>query len=402
MSGAARKINKLKSLVLVCGGATVGYSALAFYQYNEKLYEGVLVPLVQSFDPETSHRLALSALKSRFLPKSPFSDPPSLKSQVWGISFSNPIGMAAGFDKDAEAVVGLHKVGFGFVEVGSVTPLPQPGNEKPRVFRLKENHAVINRYGFNSDGHEKVLDRIKELRAQGFQGHVGVNLGKNKLSPHPIKDYVDGIKLFGPLADYLVINISSPNTPGLRDWQRVSHLKDLLSELVATRDSLPASSRPPLLLKLSPDLSPSERADIAQLILQPQCRVDGLVIANTSTQRSEELVSEHRSEAGGLSGKPLTAVSTEMIAHMYRLTKGAVPIIGVGGVFTGQDAYDKVKAGASLVQIYTSFIYHGPPVVTKLKKELERLVAADGYQSVSEAVGVNATHPHSSAAASAH
>ncbi|XP_014291254.1 dihydroorotate dehydrogenase (quinone), mitochondrial isoform X2 [Halyomorpha halys] len=305
-------------------------------------------------------------------------------SKLWNLEFSNPIGMAAGFDKDAEAVDGLLKIGFGFVEVGSVTPLPQAGNDRPRVFRLPSNKAIINRYGFNSEGHDAVLSRVKSARKE--YGVVGVNLGKNKESTDPVGDYAKGIVLFSPYADYLVINISSPNTPGLRDWQRKEQLEELLTKLKKVRDE--QSVRPPLLLKLAPDLTTEQVQDIAGLVSKPQCKVDGLVISNTSTSRYDDLEKDLAKEAGGLSGAPIAKTSTSMIATMHKLTKGQIPIIGVGGVFTGKDALEKIKAGASLVQLYTAFVYHGPPRITRLKKELTQLLENEGFKNISEAVGV--------------
>lgn len=276
-------------------------------------------------------------------------------------------------------------MGFGFIEIGSVTPEPQFGNDKPRVFRLSEDQAVINRYGFNNDGHDKVLNRIIEVKKGNFKGKIGINLGKNKESVSPIDDYVVGIQRFGSRADYLVINISSPNTPGLRDLQHKHYLSMLLSSVIETRNLL--ENRPPVFVKLAPDLTFSELKDIADVILSKQCKIDGVIISNTTVQRPETLGSANKTEIGGLSGQPLRLKATEMIKDMYKLTKGQIPIIGVGGIFSGQDAYEKIKAGASVVQIYTSLIYEGPPIVTKIKKELAELLISDGFESVAEAVG---------------
>ncbi|CAG2056864.1 unnamed protein product [Timema podura] len=301
------------------------------------------------------------------------------KTEVWRLNFKNPVGIAAGFDKQGESIECLHNIGFGFVEIGSVTPKPQPGNEKPRVFRLDKDKAIINRYGFNSEGHDVVYNRIKYLKSKkGFTGIIGVNLGKNKDSKDPIDDYVQGIIKFGDVADYLVINISSPNTPGLRTWQRKEELQHLLETLVVARNNLPGAKKPPLLLKVAPDLTQQDRRDIADVILQDKCHIDGLVISNTTVERVRVLNSEHTKQEGGLSGKPLTHLATELIADMYRLTSGTIPIVGVGGIFSGQDAYEKILAGACLVQLYTSFAYHGPPIVTRIKRELDELVR-QGY-----------------------
>lgn len=296
------------------------------------------------------------------------------------------MGLAAGFDKNAEAVQGLNEIGFGFIEVGSVTPEPQPGNDKPRVFRLLEDQAIINRYGFNSDGIDAVQQRLKVIRGEGtFNGVLGVNLGKNKLSENPIGDYKRGIEALGPYCDYLVINISSPNTPGLRSMQNKRELEDLLKATVDERNKLVTPV--PLVLKISPDLNESELKDIANVIQKKGTKIDALIVSNTTIARPESLLSGHAQEVGGLSGAPVKDMSTKVIAQMFKLTKGQVPIIGVGGIATGQDAYEKILAGASAVQIYSSMIYEGPPVVNRIKRELSELLDTDKYKSVQEAVG---------------
>ncbi|XP_054271811.1 dihydroorotate dehydrogenase (quinone), mitochondrial-like [Macrosteles quadrilineatus] len=380
-------LKKLTSCVYVFSGGIGLFSAYNIYNENEKFYEAIVLPAVHKLNPETAHNLGVITSKYKLLPKTKYVDGNSLATEVWGLKFKNPIGMAAGFDKQGEAVEGLHDIGFGFVEVGSVTPQPQPGNSKPRVFRLTENQAIINRYGFNSDGHDEVYKRLESLKQnKTFNGVLGINLGKNKESSDPVDDYVKGIKLFGEIADYLVINISSPNTPGLRDWQRKEQLEELLRQVVAARNSLPGTHKPPLLVKLAPDLTANEKKDIAQVLTKPECAVDGLVISNTTVGR-DGLTGPYKQESGGLSGAPLSGASTELIAEMYSATKGKIPIIGVGGVFSGEDAYNKILAGASLIQLYTAFIYHGPPRVTRIKKELDDLLQKDGFKSVSEAVG---------------
>jgi dihydroorotate dehydrogenase len=279
----------------------------------------------------------------------------------------------------------LSSIGFGFVEIGSVTPFPQVGNPKPRVFRLIEDSAIINRYGFNSDGHEKVWHRLQQLRSKRFDGIIGVNLGRNKDSEDAVKDYTDGLKLFGAQADYMVINVSSPNTPGLRKMQQKDQLKELLTEVIKTNHALDFPR--PIFLKLSPDLSEKELKDVCSTIKRKECKVDGLIISNTTIDRSMVLHSENQNEIGGLSGEPLKEKSTRMIEDVFKLTKGEVPIIGVGGIANGKDAYEKILAGASAVQIYTSFVYAGPPVVTKIKTELNELLEQNGYKNVQEAVG---------------
>jgi len=379
---------KLKSLFTVTSSAVALFGGISLYQGNERFYSEVAIPLMQLIDPEIAHNLAVKTLKYGLVPKQKTEDPSLLQTTVLGLQFKNPIGMAAGFDKQGEAVEGLHKIGFSFVEIGSVTPKPQPGNPKPRVFRLPEDNAVINRYGFNSDGHDIVWKRLKRLKEnKNFGGILGVNLGKNKETKDAIQDYIDGIKRFTDVADYFVINISSPNTPGLRSLQNKKNLEELLTRINATRESV--GSKQPLFLKLAPDLSDSERQDVADVVLNKKSRVDGLVLCNTTVTRPN-LTSPNKEESGGLSGAPLTDISTAMISDMYRRTHGLIPIIGVGGVFSGSDVYLKIKAGASLVQIYTSYIYNGPPIVGKIKRELCEILESNGFSSVTDAIGKDA------------
>ncbi|VEN47596.1 unnamed protein product [Callosobruchus maculatus] len=389
MSRANSK-KKLQSMLYVTVGGCAAFAGISFYKGEEKFYKNYVMPVVHMLDPEKAHYLAVWASEHRIIPKSHYRDPDLLKVKVFGKEFSNPIGIAAGFDKDGKAILGLKDIGFGFVEVGSVTPEAQPGNEKPRVFRLNDDLAVINRYGFNSEGHNAVLQRISNVRGVKEEiPIIGVNLGKNKTSADATNDYVEGIQKFGLLSDYLVINISSPNTPNLRDLQHKENLSKLLRALIEARDNLPISQKPPLLLKLAPDLSPQERRDIAAILKQKECRVDGLIVCNTTVSRPETLKNvKNKNEIGGLSGPPLKDLSTEMIRDMSRLTDG-IPIIGVGGISSGKDAYEKIKAGASLLQLYTSLAYDGPPVVTKVKKELAELLSKDGYTNISQAIGVS-------------
>ncbi|KAG5875262.1 hypothetical protein JTB14_033470 [Gonioctena quinquepunctata] len=290
----------LKTFVALTAGGCGTFAALSLCNSEQSFYKNFVMPVVHKIDPEKAHRLAVLASKYRVIPKSKYGDSDSLKVHIFGREFPNPVGIAAGFDKDAEAILGLSDIGFGFVEIGSVTPEPQPGNEKPRVFRLVEDGAVINRYGFNSEGHDKVLERIQKLRADKKQSVlVGINLGKNKTSKDPVDDYVQGIKKFGSVADYLVINISSPNTPGLRKMQDKDNLRKLLRALVETRNDLPLLEKPHLLLKLAPDLSMQEKEDIADVLRKKECRVDGLIVSNTTIGRPPSLHSYHREETGG-------------------------------------------------------------------------------------------------------
>nr|XP_014267887.1 dihydroorotate dehydrogenase (quinone), mitochondrial isoform X2 [Maylandia zebra] len=351
------------------------------------------MPLLQRIvGPETAHVLAVKMIGLGLVPLNRYQDPASLEVNVLGLKFKNPIGIAAGFDKHGEAVDGLYKLGFGFVEVGTVTPKPQEGNPKPRVFRLTADNAIINRYGFNSCGLAEVHTRLKarEERQQGRSKAglpLGINLGKNKLSQDAGTDYLEGVKVLGPLADYLVVNVSSPNTPGLRDLQGKAELRQLLHTVQKERDALQEQRKPPVLVKIAPDLTAQDKQDIADVVTE--LGVDGLMVSNTTVSRPETLQDPNKSEVGGLSGEPLRDLSTTTVREMYNLTKGKIPIIGIGGVASGQDAMDKIRAGASLVQLYTALTYQGPPVVIKIKRELEQLLKDQGFSSVSEAVGAD-------------
>ncbi|XP_020602815.1 dihydroorotate dehydrogenase (quinone), mitochondrial-like [Orbicella faveolata] len=367
---------------------TVHFSAKG----DERFYRSILMPVVMRvLEPERSHTFAVWLASKGLVPMDQTGDPEILETTVFGLPFPNPIGLAAGFDKHGEAVDGMLKAGFGFVEIGSVTPLPQQGNAKPRVFRLKEDKAVINRYGFNSHGHEAVQSRLKQqIQERGHPpGILGINLGKNKTSDNAVEDYVKGVKCFSGLGDYLVINVSSPNTPGLRSLQGRQELEKLIDKVLEVRNSLPKKAQNPLLVKIAPDLTDDDKEDIAAVVTREKGGVDGIIVTNTTVARPETLKSEHKKETGGLSGKPLTEMSTRTVSDMYKLTGGKLPIIGVGGISTGQDAYDKIKAGASLVQLYTALAYEGPPIVKKIKRELADLVRNDGFKSVEEAVGIN-------------
>jgi len=340
-------------------------------------------PLLRALPPESAHRLTLAALSAGFGGREATADPPILAQEVWGRNFANPIGIAAGFDKDALVPDALLRLGFGFAEIGTVTPRPQPGNPKPRVFRLDEDRALINRLGFNSGGLDRAVARLERRRGQG--GIVGVNIGRNRDSADPAADYAEGVRRTASLADYLVVNVSSPNTPGLRDLQARGVLEDLLRRLLAARGETGAS--PPLLVKIAPDLSPEERADIAAAALATG--IDGIVVANTTVARPRSLRGRAAGEAGGLSGRPLFAPSTALLGDMYRLTEGRLPLIGVGGVASAADAYAKIRAGASLVQLYTALVFAGPALLGHLKTGLAERLRRDGFASVREAVGAD-------------
>ncbi|GFO46693.1 dihydroorotate dehydrogenase (quinone), mitochondrial [Plakobranchus ocellatus] len=384
---------QLKQAAVIVNGGVLIFAGINLYKGSEKFYEEIAMPLFRVFSPETGHNISIKLAKYKIVPRPQKPDPPSLRSKLWGRCFPNPVGLAAGYDKQGEAVDGLLKMGFGFVEVGSVTPEPQPGNDKPRLFRLTEDKAVINRFGFNSDGHEMVYERLSQRNKpaeEDARGVVGVNLGKNKTSPNAVGDYVKGVQKFGELADYLVVNVSSPNTPGLRSMQKREELSNLLSQVLEARNKLTVSPKPPLLIKIAPDLDEEERKDIAAVVLNPKTRVDGLIVSNTTVARPDSLQSKYKAETGGLSGAPLTAKSLQTIRDMYTLTNGELPIVGVGGVSNGKDAYDKIKAGASLIQIYTALVYQGPPVIGKINREMDELLRHDGFSHIIQAVGIEA------------
>ena len=348
-------------------------------------------PLLHALDPELAHRLTIDALRLGLGPTQRQPDDPVLRVRFGPFDLPNPLGMAAGFDKDADVPEALLALGFGHVETGTVTPAPQPGNPRPRLFRVPTARAVINRYGFNSRGLERFAGRFEALRRhRRVPGVVGANIGKNKLSEAAGPDYVAGIRRLAPLADYITINVSSPNTPGLRALQGRDALAELLGLcLEARRAAVPADrTLPPLLLKVAPDLTEADEADIAEVAMR--LSLDGLIVSNTTITRPVALPPELAGEAGGFSGPPLMAASTALLARLHRRTGGTVPLIGVGGVASGADAYRKIRAGASLVQLYTALVYDGPALVGRIKRELAALLRADGFASVAEAVGADA------------
>ncbi len=337
--------------------------------------------LMHCFDPETAHGLALKALGAGLGPKSGPVTSPRLATTLAGLALPNPVGIAAGFDKNAEVVRAALAAGPGFVEIGAVTPRPQPGNPRPRLFRLTRDRAAINRFGFNNQGMEAVASRLAAARGSGV---VGVNLGANKDAEDRAEDFVTVLRHLYALADFFTVNVSSPNTEKLRDLQGRAALDALLGRVMAAKSELGGAK--PVFLKIAPDLTDTELADIAGLALSHQ--LDGIIATNTTLSR-EGLTSRHAGEAGGLSGQPLFARSTEVLAQIYRLTGGNLPLIGVGGIATPEQAYEKIRAGASAVQLYTAMIFGGIGLPGRIALGLDRLLERDGFGSVAEAVGVD-------------
>lgn len=337
-------------------------------------------PVLFALDAERAHGLALTALKLL-----PAGAPPRvggpLETRLAGMTFPNPLGMAAGFDKDGEVADGLLGLGFGFAEVGSITPLPQAGNPRPRLYRLAEDRAVINRMGFNNGGGEAAVVRLR-ARLSGRDGRriVGINIGANKDSPDRIADYALMARLMGPVASYLAVNVSSPNTPGLRALQDEGALKALLEAVLAAK----GEAGPPVFLKVAPDLEPADIDAIARIAVDMQ--LGALIVANTSISRPP-LQSRHAQEAGGLSGAPLRELAQQRLRDFRKATGGVVPLIGVGGIASAEDAWARIRAGASLVQLYSAMVYEGPGIARRIVSGLEQLMQRDGFSSIAEAVG---------------
>jgi dihydroorotate dehydrogenase len=352
-----------------------------------RAFDAFSLPLLRWFDPEDSHRLAVQGL--RLLPPvRPRPDDAKLAVRAFGLNFPNPIGMAAGFDKNAEVPDALLRLGFGFVEVGTVTPKPQTGNPRPRVFRLERDEGVVNRLGFNNDGAEAVLRRLASRAHHG--GIVGINVGANKDSPDRVADYVKLIETFAPVASYFTVNVSSPNTPGLRNLQHAAALDDLLAKVIDARERVRKNAGDsPVLLKIAPDLSLTELDDVVQIARSR--RVDGMIVANTTLARPSTLREQTRAkEQGGLSGRPLFRLSTRMVAETYVRVEGAFPLVGVGGIDTGGAALTKIRAGASLIQLYSSLVFKGLGLVDDIKRDLASTLLRTGRDSLSEIVGADA------------
>ncbi len=342
------------------------------------------LPLLRRLDPERAHRLALAGLRAGLGGRGPGPADPLLATEALGLRFPTPIGLAAGFDKDAEALAPLARLGFGFLEAGTVTPRPQPGNPRPRLFRLAEDQAAINRMGFNNAGIDAFVARLRRLRDGGGIGiPLGANVGINKDGADPERDYPALVGAVALLVDFVVINVSSPNTAGLRAWQQAERLAALLAAIAA---AVPA--RPPLVVKIAPDLTDPELAEVIETCVR--AGVAGLCIGNTTLARPATLRSRHAAEAGGLSGAPLFARSTALLARASLRAGGRLCLIGVGGVFSGADVLTKLRAGASLVQLYTGFAYGGPAMISRITGELAAALRAGGFASVAAAVGTDA------------
>jgi dihydroorotate dehydrogenase len=344
------------------------------------LLSSAALPLLRRLDPETAHTIALRALALGLAPRAPSPDHPALGVTAFGRHFTNPIGLAAGFDKNAAAGPALLRLGFGFVETGSVTPRPQIGNPRPRIFRLTEDSGIINRLGFNNLGLTVYVANLARLSNRTIP--LGANVGVNKDGADPVRDYPALIGAVGKLVDYAVINVSSPNTPGLRDLQSETQLRAIL-QAVGT-----VAGRPPILVKIAPDLSRDGLASVVETCLEQG--VQGLIVGNTTISRPAGLKSPHANQAGGLSGLPLQPLSTTMLARACVLARGRLLLIGAGGVFTGRDALTKIQAGASLVQLYTSFAFHGPALIPRLKAELLTALRDARFATVQDAIGTRA------------
>lgn len=348
---------------------------------------GLAQPFLMALDPERAHGLAIGALKAGVHPRARNAMDTALRTQAFGLRFANPLGMAAGFDKNGEVPAALLATGFGFTEVGSVTPRPQDGNPRPRIFRLEDKRAVINRLGFNNDGHQAVYER---LRGRRFNGIVGINVGANKDAEDRVADYAAGIRLFGPIADYITVNVSSPNTPGLRDLQGGEDLDRLLDAVSGAREAVVTEREKPLpvLLKIAPDLEQAQCEAIVRSVSEHG--IDGLIVSNTTIARDAIAGHQLAGEAGGLSGAPLFVKSTALLARFHQMTDGTLPLIGVGGITSGADAWAKIKAGATLVQLYTGLIYGGFALVEDILSTLANSARREGFSSVQDAVGTEA------------
>ena len=347
--------------------------------------QNIIFRIIRTLPPEISHNLTLKLLQLTLNKKKIINDP-ILHQHIFGLDFNNPIGMAAGFDKNAEVVNALLSLGFAFVEAGTVTPKPQYGNDKPRIFRLNDDSAMINHLGFNNKGATYVKKKLRKLNLNSLsKGIVGINIGKNKHSSNYLDDYNYCLEQLGPFAHYVTINISSPNTPGLRDLQNRGQIETLVQAIKDKKNNLLSLEKTPIFYKIGPDMNEEQIRDIALMSLANN--IDGLIISNSTVERLSTLKSALKNEIGGLSGKPLFLKSTLMIKKMYSLTNGQIAIIGVGGISNGLECYEKIKAGASLVQLYTALTFEGPKLIYKILNELINLLKTDGYKNIKEAIG---------------
>ena len=343
------------------------------------------IKILKFLPPELAHSFSIQALKYLNLKYDNINDP-ILSQHILGLDFPNPIGLAAGFDKNAEVISSMFSLGFGFIEVGTITPLPQNGNPKPRVFRLEEDKGIINSLGFNNKGILKAKKNLIKLKSSSNKNRiVGVNLGINKNSTDSINDYLFGIESFCNLANYITINISSPNTVGLRDLQLRGKIENLIKQVVLKREKIDSLTKIPIFIKISPDLNDDQLRDIALISLANN--IDGLIITNTTINRPNNLLSKNKNFKGGLSGKPLFQASNKILKKMYNLTNGQIILIGVGGISSGSDCYEKIKSGASLIQLYSALTFSGPSLISKIKKELVDLIKTDGYKNISDLIG---------------
>ena len=339
-----------------------------------------LRPFIFKFSPEVAHSLAIKALKLNAIPKKKIENQSILKTEIFNKTLENPIGVAAGFDKNAEVYNSLFNLGFGFVEVGTITPEPQYGNPKPRVFRLEEDEALINRLGFNNSGSNEIYNKIEKNKSNGF---LGINIGPNKTSVNRVEDYIKCLNKFYNVADYITINISSPNTKNLRNFHKEEEMNHLLSKIKEEKDKLKPDL--PIAVKISPDIENKSTEDICDILVSHS--IDLLIISNTTEKNREVLKNINKLEKGGLSGKPIEKRSNELVELFYKNLKNKIKIIGVGGVSSGKDAYEKIIRGASLVQLYTGMVYRGPDIANKISKELIEILTKEGVKNISQVVG---------------
>jgi dihydroorotate dehydrogenase len=345
----------------------------------------ILRPYIFSLDPEVAHDLAIKSLKANILPKSFFNveEEEKLETTLFNKKISNPIGLAAGFDKSAEVYNSLFKFGFGFIEVGTVTPKRQLGNPKPRIFRLEKDQALINRLGFNNHGSEIISKRISDNQPNGF---LGINIGPNKETKNKEEDYYACLSKLSGYSGYITINISSPNTVGLRNFHNQNEMEKLLIGLNKIKKNMNLDQ--PIAIKISPDIDDGEIAGIVELTKKHD--IQGIIISNTTDSNREKLSDIKKNETGGLSGHPIKDISTKLIKKFYKETRGEIKIIGVGGIDSGQSAFEKITAGADAVQLYTGMVYKGPGIVKEIKKELISILKKENFKNISQAVGINA------------